>query len=107
MKSALALVSNVRLSGFVKWKDYNIFAPIFYTTVGALCFVKKLAKFFTMMFHLVFSFVPTMTQCPASGFSALTGNGGRCTARTVSEETKKNSPMTIATNVSFMTKGDG
>jgi hypothetical protein len=105
MKSALALVYNVRLSGFVRWKDYNIFAPIFYTTVGALCSVKKLAKFFTMMFHLVFSFVPIITQCPASGFSALTGYGGRCTARTVSEETKKNSPIIIATNVSFMTAG--
>ena len=58
------------------------------------------------MFHLVFSFVPTMTQCPAAGFSALTGNGGRCTARTVSEETKKKSPIIIATNVSFMTKGE-
>ena len=107
MKIALALVCNVRLSGFVRWKDYNIFAPIFYTTVGTLCFVKKLAKFFTMMFHLVFSFAPIMTQPPAFGFSALTGYGGRCTARTVPKETKKNSPIIIATNVSFITAGEG
>ena len=105
MKSALALVGNVGLNGLVMWKDDNIFAPIFYTTVGALCFVKRLANFFITMFHLVFSFVPIMTQPPASGFSALTGYGGRCTARTVSEETKKNSPTIIATNVSFITAG--
>ena len=107
MKGALALVCNVRLNGLVRWKDYNVFAPVFQTTVGALCFVKRLAKFFMTMFHLVFSFVPTMTQWPVSGFSALTGNGGRCTARTVSEETKKNSPIIIARNVSFMTTGGG
>jgi hypothetical protein len=57
------------------------------------------------MFHLVFSFVPIISQPPASGFSALTGNGGRCTAGAVSEEAKKNSPIIIATNVSFMTAG--
>src|SRR6266480_48733 len=105
MKSALALVSNVRLSGFVRWKDYNAFAPIFQATAEALCFVKKLANFFMLSFHLVFSFVPIMTQPRASGFSALIGYGGRCTARTVSEETKKNNPIIIATNVSFMTAG--
>jgi hypothetical protein len=105
MKSALALVCNVRLSGFLRCKDYNILAPIFYTTVGALRFVKRLAKFFVTMSHLVFSCVPIMTQRPASGFSALTGYGGRCTARTVPKETKKNSPTIIATNVSFITAG--
>src|SRR5438874_13683523 len=104
VKSALVL-GNVGLNGLVMWKDDNAFAPVFQSTTEALCFVTKLAKLFTLIFHLVFSFVPTMTQCPASGFSALTGNGGRCTARTVSEETKKNSPMTSATNVSFMTAG--
>ena len=103
-KSALALVSNVKLNGLVMWKDYNVFAPAFHSTAEAFCFV-KLAKFFTRMFHLVFSFVPIMSQPPAPGFSALTGYGGRCTARTVSEETKKNSPIIIATNVSFMTAG--
>jgi len=105
MKSALALMCNVRLSGFVRWKDHNAFAPIFHTTAEAWCFVKKLAEFFTMMFHLVFLFVPIMTQPPASGFSALTGYGERCTARTVPKETKKNSPIIIATNVSFITAG--
>ena len=105
VKSALALVCNVRLNGLVRWKDYNVFAPVFQTTVGALCFVKRLAKFFMTMFHLVFSFVPTMTQWPVSGFSALTGNGGRCIAGTVSKETKKNSPIISATNVSVMTAG--
>jgi len=44
-----------------------------------------------------------MTQCPASGASALIGYGGRCTARIVSEKTKKNSPIIIATNVLFKT----
>jgi hypothetical protein len=105
VKSALALVSNVRLNGLIRRKDYNTFAPIFQWAAEALCFVRKLANFFTRMFHLVFSFVPTMTQRPASGGSALIGYGGRCTARTVSEETKKNSPIIIATNVSFMTTG--
>jgi hypothetical protein len=57
------------------------------------------------MFHLVFSFVPIMSQPPVSGFSALTGYGGLCTAGTVSEETKKNSPIIIETNVSLMTTG--
>jgi hypothetical protein len=57
------------------------------------------------MSHLVFSFVPIMSQPPVPGFSALTGYGGRCTARTVPKETKKNSPIIIATNVSFMTAG--
>jgi hypothetical protein len=105
MKSALALVCNVRLSGFLRCKDYNIFAPIFYTTVGALRFVKRLANLFVTICHLVFSFVPIMSQPPAPGFSALTGYGGRCTARTVPKETKRNSPIIIATNVSFMTAG--
>ena len=104
VKSALVL-RNVALNRLVMWKDDNAFAPVFQSTTEALRFIKRLANFFMTMFHLVFSFVPTMTQCPASGFSALTGNGGRCTARTVSEEAKKNSPMTSATNVSFMTAG--
>ena len=104
VKSAL-VPGNVGLNGLVMWKDDNVFAPVFQSTAEALCFVKRLANFFITMFHLVFSFVPIMTQCPASGFSALTGYGGRCTARTVSEETKKNSPIIIATNVSLMTKG--
>ena len=103
VKSGLALVCNVRLNGSIRWKDYNVFARIFHTTTDALCFVKKLAKFFTMMFHLVFSFVLIMTQCPASGASGLIGNGGRCTARIVSEETKKSSPIIITTNVFFKT----
>jgi hypothetical protein len=105
VKSALALVSNVRLNGLVRWKDYNFFTPLFPSTAEALCFVKRPANFFVTMFHLVFSFVPTMTQSQASGFSALIGNGGRCTAGTVSEETKKNSPIIIATNVSFIARG--
>ena len=89
VKSGLALVCNVRFNGSIGWKDYNVFDLIFHMTAEALCFVKKLAKFFTTIFHLVFSFVLIMTQCPASGFSALIGYGGRCTARIVSEETKK------------------
>ena len=102
-KSGLALVCSVRFNGSIRWKDYNVFTPIFHTTAEALSFVKKLAKFFTTMFHLVFSFVLIMTQCPASDFSALIGYGGRCTARIVSEETKKSSPIIIATNVFFKT----
>ena len=104
-KSALVLVSNVRLNGLVNWKDDNVFARVFQSTAEALCFVKRLANFSMTMSHLVFSFVPIISQPPAPGFSALTGYGGRCTARTVSEETKKNSPIIIATNVSFMTAG--
>jgi hypothetical protein len=104
-KSALALVSNVRLNGLANWKDDNVFARVFQSTAEALCFVKRLANFSMTMSHLVFSFVPIISQPPAPGFSALTGYGGRCTARTVSEETKKNSPIIIATNVSFMTTG--
>jgi hypothetical protein len=80
VKSGLALVCNVRFNGSIRWKDYNVFDPIFHTTAEALCFVRKLAKFFTTMFHLVFSFVLIMTQCPASGSSVLIGYGGRCTA---------------------------
>src|SRR5438046_6803464 len=64
---------------------------------------RELAKFFTTTFHLALSFVLIMTQCPASGASALIGYGGRCTARIVSEKTKKNSPIIIATNVFFKT----
>ena len=104
VKSALVL-GNAGLNGLLMWKDDNVFAPVLQSMAEALCFVERFANFFMTMFHLVLSFVPTMTQCPASGFSALTGYGGRWTARTVSEETKKNSPMTSATNVSFMTKG--
>jgi hypothetical protein len=103
VKSGLALVCNVRLNGSIRWKDYNVFDLIFHTTAEALCFIKNLSKFFTTMFHLVFSFVLIMTQCPASGSSALIGYGGCCTARIVSEETKKSSPIIIATNVLFKT----
>ena len=60
VKSALALVCNVRLNGSIRWKDDNVFDLIFHTTAEALCFVKKLAKFFTTMFH----------------FTSLYGNGG-------------------------------
>src|SRR4029077_19202958 len=95
----------VRSNGLVGWKDYNVFVLVFRSTVEALCFVKRLANFFMTMSHFVSSFVLIMSQPPAPGFSALTGYGGRCTARTVSEETKKNSPIIIATNVSFMTAG--
>ena len=52
VKSALAFVCNVRLNGSIRWKDDNVFDLIFHTTAEALCFVKKLAKFFTTMFHL-------------------------------------------------------
>jgi hypothetical protein len=97
----------VGLNGLVRWKNFNVFAPVFHSTAEALCFAKRLANFLMTMFHLVFSFVPIISQPPAPGFSALTGYGGRCTARTVSEETKKDSPIIIATNVSFMTVGGG
>jgi hypothetical protein len=103
VKSALAL-ENAGLNGLVMWKDDNVFGPVSQSTAKALCFVKRLANFFVTISHLVLSFVPIMTQPPAAGFSALTGYGGRCTARTVSEETKKNRPTIIATNVSLMTK---
>ena len=103
VRSGLALVCNVSFNGSIRWKDYNLFDLIFHTTAEALCFVKNFAKLFTTMFHLVFSFVLIMTQCPASGCSALIGYGGRCTARIVSEETKKSSPISIATNVFFKT----
>jgi hypothetical protein len=96
---------NVRLNGLAPWKGYKVLAPGFQPPAEALCFVKRLAKFFVTMFHLVFSFVPIMSQPPSVRLSALTGYGGRCTAGTVSKETKKNSPIIIATNVSFMTKG--
>src|SRR5438477_1689960 len=104
VKSAL-VPGNVGLNGVVIYKDDNVFVPVFQSTAEALCFVKGFANFFMTISHLVSSFVPIMTQPPASGLSALTGYGGRCTARTVSEETKKNSPIIIATNVSLMTKG--
>ncbi len=103
VKSALGLVCNVRLNGLIRWKGYNVFVPIFHATVEALCFVKGFARFFTMMFHLVFSFVLVMTQCPAAGSSDLIGYGGRCTARIVSEEARKSSPVIIAANVFFKT----
>jgi hypothetical protein len=105
VKSGLVL-GNVGLNGLVWRKNFNVFATVFHSTADALCFVKRLANFFMTMSHLVFSFVSIKSQPPAPGFSALTGYGGRCTARTVSEETKKNSPIIIATNVSFMTKGE-
>jgi hypothetical protein len=57
VKNALALVCNVRLNGLIRRKDYNVFAAVFHTTLEALCFVKKLAKFFTTVFHLASSFV--------------------------------------------------
>jgi hypothetical protein len=100
VKSALALMCNVRLNGLAPWKAYNVLAPGFQPPAE-----ERLAKFFVTMFHLVFSFVPIMSQPPSVRLSALTGYGGRCTAGTVSKETKKNSPIIIATNVSFMTKG--
>ena len=105
VRSAL-VVGNVRLNGLVRWKDYNVFASILHITAEPFCFVKGFANFFMTISHLVSSFVPIMTQPPASGLSALTGYGGRCTARTVPKETKKNRPTIIATNVSFMTKGE-
>jgi hypothetical protein len=104
LKSGLVL-GNVGLNGLVRWKDYYVFASVFQSTVEALCFVKRLAKFFMTMSHFVSSFVLIMSQPRASGFSALTGYGGRSTARTVPKETKKNRPIIIATNVSFMTAG--
>ena len=67
------------------------------------CNVREHVAKGSTMFHLVFSFVLVMTQCPASGCSALIGYGGRRTARIVSEETKKSSPIIIATNVFFKT----
>jgi hypothetical protein len=100
------VLGNVRLNGLVMWKDDSVFAPDFQLTAEAVCVVKRLAKFFMMISHLVFSFVPIMSQPPAPGFSALTGYGGRCTARTVPKEAKKNSPIIIATNASFITMGD-
>jgi hypothetical protein len=106
VKSALALVCDVRLNGSITWEDYNVFAAMFHTTAEASCCVKKLAKLFTTMFHLVCSFVLIMIQCPPSGLSALIGYGGRCTARIVSQETKKSSPMIIACNVFFKTTGE-
>ena len=60
VKSALAPVCNVRLNGSSRWKDYDRFLPIFHMAAEALCFIKKLAKFFTTMFH----------------FTSLYGNGG-------------------------------
>jgi hypothetical protein len=60
VKSALAPVCNVRLNGSSRWKDDDLFLPIFHMTAEALCFIKKLAKFFTTMFH----------------FTSLYGNGG-------------------------------
>src|SRR5436305_14056596 len=98
VKSALVL-GNVGLNGLLMSKDDSVFAPVFQSTAEALCFVIRLANFFVRISHLVLSFVPIMLQCPASGFSALTRYGGPSTARTVSEETKKNSTMIIATNV--------
>jgi hypothetical protein len=59
-KSEFALVCNVRLNGSSRWKDYDRFVPMFHMTAGALCFIKKLGKFFTTMFH----------------FTSLYGNGG-------------------------------
>ena len=105
VKSAL-VVCNVGLNGLVMWEDYNVFATIFQSTAKALCFVKRPPNFFMTMSHLVFSFVLIISQFPASGFSALIGYGGRCTARTVPKEAKKNSPIIIATNASFITMGD-
>ena len=84
-----------------KRRATDVYVPAASQPVGQ----RDLAKFSTTIFHLVSSFVPIMTQCPASGFSALTGYGGRCTARSVPKETKKNSPIIIATNVPFMTAG--
>ena len=60
VKSALAPVCNVRLNGSSRWKGDDRFVPMFHMTAGALCFTRKLAKFFTTMFH----------------FTSLYGNGG-------------------------------
>ena len=60
VKSALALACNVRLNGASRWKDYDLFLPIFHMTAEALCFIKKLPKLFTTMVH----------------FTSLYGNGG-------------------------------
>ena len=60
VKSALAPVCNVRLNDSIRWKDDDLFVPIFHMAAEVLCFIKKLAKFFTTMFH----------------FTSLYGNGG-------------------------------
>jgi len=60
VKSALAPVCNVRLNDSSRWKDYDLFLGIFHMAAEALCFIKKLAKFVTTMFH----------------FTSLYGNGG-------------------------------
>ena len=60
VKSALAPVCNVRLNDSIRWKDDDLFVPIVHMAAEALCFIKKLAKFFTTMFH----------------FTSLYGNGG-------------------------------
>jgi hypothetical protein len=64
---------------------------------------REFAELFITMFHLVSSFVLTMTQCPASGASALIGNSGRFTARLVSKGTKKDIPIIMETNIPFKT----
>ncbi|PYK74884.1 MAG: hypothetical protein DME39_05685, partial [Verrucomicrobia bacterium] len=61
------------------------------------------AELFITMFHLVSSFVLIMTQCPASGASALIGYSGRFTARIVSKGTKKDIPIIMETNIPFKT----
>jgi len=45
---------------------------------------------------MLLSFVPIITQWPASGGSALIGYAGRFTARTVSKETKESSAIITA-----------
>ena len=64
---------------------------------------REFAELFITMFHLVSSFVLIMTQCPASGASALIGNIGRFTARIVSKGTKKDIPIIMETNIPFQT----
>jgi hypothetical protein len=64
---------------------------------------REFAELFITMFHLVSSFLLIMTQCPASGASALIGNSGRFTARIVSKGTKKDIPIIMETNIPFKT----
>jgi hypothetical protein len=50
----------------------------------------------TLRASMLLSFVPIITQWPASGGSALIGYAGRFTARTVSKETKESSAIITA-----------
>jgi hypothetical protein len=68
-KSALARGCNVRLNRSSRSRDYNVFAPIFHTTAEVLCFARNLAKFFTMIFHVVLSFLTSFYGNGATKFS--------------------------------------